>query len=415
MTPINDAFVPPPRIGANDTRHTLMTLRHLAPLFLLILTALPAAAQQVTAHVFWQEGCPYCNRARAALAEIAAQDPALGVNAIELGPSADNNRLFQRVNAALGIDRPAVPLVVIGARHQVGFAGAATTQRYRDMVALCREVPCPDRVADLRAGAQAPVPPPADTAAPPLPETVTLPLVGEITLDRLSLPALTVVLAGVDGFNPCAMWVLALLIGLLLGVEDRRRMWTLGAVFLLATGAMYFAVMAAWLNVVLWIGAAGWLRLAIGALALAAGVYYLREYWTNPEGVCRVTPGQQRRRIRDRLDALVNRPGLALAALGVAALAVVVNLVELLCSAGVPAVYTQVLAMHDLPAGAHYGYLALYLGVFLLDDTAIFVTAMVTLRAVAATGRFSRISHLVGGVVLLALGAVMVLRPDLLG
>jgi hypothetical protein len=87
----------------------------------------------------------------------------------------------------------------------------------------------------------------------------------------------------------------------------------------------------------------------------------------------------------------------------------------LVCSAGVPAVYTQILAMHDLSPLAHYGYLSLYIAVFLLDDILIFVIAMVTLRSVVATGRFSRISHLIGGCVLLALGAVLVLRPDLLG
>ena len=100
---------------------------------------------------------------------------------------------------------------------------------------------------------------------------------------------------------------------------------------------------------------------------------------------------------------------------GVAALAVAVNLVELACSAGLPAIYTQTLAMHDLPMGAYHGYLLLYLAIFLLDDTMIFVGAMVTLRAAAGTGRYARLSHLVGGLVLLALGAVMILRPDLLG
>ena len=99
----------------------------------------------------------------------------------------------------------------------------------------------------------------------------------------------------------------------------------------------------------------------------------------------------------------------------VAALAIAVNLVELACSAGLPAIYTQMLAMHDLPRAGYYGFLLLYISVFLLDDTAIFVVAMVTLRAATGTGRYARISHLVGGVVLLALGTVMVLRPDLLG
>jgi hypothetical protein len=244
---------------------------------------------------------------------------------------------------------------------------------------------------------------------------ITLPVFGDVALESLSLPALTVVLAAVDGFNPCAMWVLALLIGLLLGVEDSRRMWMLGAVFLLATGVMYFAVMAAWLNVVLWLGAVGWIRFAIGALAIGAGVYYLREYWTNPEAVCKVTGAGRKQRFSAAFRAMVDQPSLVLAALGVAVLAVAVNLVELACSAGLPAIYTQALAMHDLPTARYYLYILAYLVIFLFDDTLLFVVAMITLRAAVTTGRYARLSHLVGGVVLLALGAVMVLRPELLG
>ena len=110
----------------------------------------------------------------------------------------------------------------------------------------------------------------------------------------------------------------------------------------------------------------------------------------------------------------MEQPNLAIAGLGIAGLAIAVNLIELACSAGIPAVYTQMLAMQDLQPMAVTGYLVLYIGVFLLDDTAIFVTAMVTLRAVSGSARISRLSHLVGGIVLIALGAIMLLRPDLL-
>ncbi|MGC9370232.1 MAG: glutaredoxin family protein [Paracoccaceae bacterium] len=389
-----------------------MRLLHLAGLLLLLLGVLrPGLAQEVTAHVFWQEGCPYCQGAKTALNRLQRTDPELRIDLLELGPSDEVNALFRAAARALGIRTPAVPLVVIGSAHELGFSQSSSPERYAEMIARCRAAPCRDLVAELRAD-RAPPEPVGGAAAP---DSVTLPLLGEVGLRGLSLPVLTVVLGGVDGFNPCAMWVLALLIGLLLGVQDSRRMWVLGLVFLGATGAMYFAVMAAWLNVVLWLGAVTWLRLAIGALAIGAGGYYLREFWTNPEGVCRITPGGQRRRIRDAFSRMVAQPSLPVAALGVAALAVAVNLVELVCSAGVPAVYTQILSMHDLPKAAYYGYLALYLAVFLLDDAAIFVIAMLTLRAVAATGRYARVSHLIGGVVLLALGAVMVLRPDLLG
>jgi len=312
-----------------------------------------------------------------------------------------------------------VPLVVIGERYVIGFSSAAQTPAvYEGMIARCRNAGCTDLVAEARrlsdiAAGRTGTMPEAAPAGPP--NAVSVPWFGEIALADLSLPVLTVVLAGIDGFNPCAMWVLVLLIGLFVGVVDSRRMWTLGLVFLVATGAMYFAIMAAWLNVVLWLGAVAWLRIAIGLLAIGAGIYYLREYWTNPEGFCRITAGGRRRHFTDAFRRMVEQPSLVLAALGIAALAIIVNLVELACSAGVSAVYTQILAMYDLPLASYYAYLGLYLLVFLLDDAAVFVTAMVTLRSAILTGRYTRGAHLIGGAVLLALGWVMLLRPDWLG
>lgn len=397
------------------SRSLIAILALLAALFLAVA---PARAE-MTAHVFWQVGCPYCEGARELLREMAAEHPDLVIDEIELGPDPAAIALFERAVTAFGVETPAVPLVIVGDRHALGFAGPTRTRPlYQAMIDACRAGPCPDRLGALRTAAADPPPPDAgggDAAAGLLPETISLPLLGDIDPAHLSLPLLTVALAAVDGFNPCAMWVLALLIGLLLGVSDSRRMWLLGAVFLLATGAMYLAVMAAWLNVVLWLGAVAWLRLAIGILAVGAGGFYLREYWTNPEGLCKVTPGAQKRTIRDAFRRVVEQPSLLLAALGVAGLAIVVNLVELVCSAGVPAVFTQVLAMQEIPAVAHYGYLLLYIAVFLFDDAALLIGALVTLRAAAATGRYTRLSHLLGGIVLIALGAVMILRPDLLG
>lgn len=388
--------------------------RSLALLWLLLLGSW-AAAQEVTVHLFWQEGCPYCSQATAAITRMAKADPELSLERIELGVSSENASLFRSVVAQLGIERPAVPLVVIGSQYLLGFASGRSEVGYRGMIEACRKGPCVDLVKSVKAGAQTGSADRAKIVHATKAGTVTLPFLGEVALSELSLPVLTLFLAVIDGFNPCAMWVLALLIGMLLGVEDSRRMWILGLVFLGATGVMYFAVLAAWLNVVLWIGAVTWMRFAIGALAIAAGLYYLREYWTNPDGLCKITNVERKRSVAASFQQIVEEPSLLLASLSIAVLAISVNLIELVCSAGVPAVYTQVLAMHDLSSLVHYAYLAVYIAVFLLDDALIFVIAMVTLRSVAATSRFSRLSHLIGGAVLLMLGAVMVLRPDLLG
>jgi len=229
-----------------------------------ILSATPARADpsRIVAHVFWQAGCPHCANAKETLGMIAALAPDVAVEEIELGASPENDALFLKMVALLEMERPAVPVVVIGERHIIGHAGGGIARKqYTALIERCRNRGCVDLVgqvrllseaaagrikldpATLRAeiGPTAEAPADGPTAEPGLPPSVRLPVFGEIVLTDLSLPLLTVVLAGIDGFNPCAMWVLVLLIGLLAGVADARRMWTLGLVFLAATGVMYFA------------------------------------------------------------------------------------------------------------------------------------------------------------------------------
>jgi hypothetical protein len=133
---------------------------------------------------------------------------------------------------------------------------------------------------------------------------------------------------------------------------------------------------------------------------------------TNPDAACPVTPPGQRERVMTRLKSTVSERSFVLAVLGLVVLAVGVNLIELLCSAGIPAVYTQVLALSDLPPIEYYSYLALYISVFLLDDVIVFITAMVTLRAAGLAANYSRYSHLIGGVVLAAIGILLLFKPD---
>jgi hypothetical protein len=170
--------------------------------------------------------------------------------------------------------------------------------------------------------------------------------------------------------------------------------------------------MAAWLNFLLFIGAVIWMRAAVGLVALGGGFYYLREYFQNPDAACKVTAPEARRRVFESLRKLATESRFLLALAGIVALAFAVNLVELICSAGIPAVYTQVLALSNLPAWQYYAYLSLYILVFMLDDLFVFVVAMKTLQITGATTTYVRYSHLAGGVVLLAVGALLLLRPE---
>jgi hypothetical protein len=155
-----------------------------------------------------------------------------------------------------------------------------------------------------------------------------------------------------------------------------------------------------------------WIRVAIALVALGGGAFYLREFVLNSEAVCKAGRPERRHRIMDGLRSAVRERELILAVSGVVVLAIAVNLIELICSAGIPAVYTQVLSLTPMPAWQYYLYLLIYIAVFLLDDLIVFATAMVTLQAGGLTAKYSRYAHLVGGIILCALGALLLLQPE---
>jgi glutaredoxin-related protein len=388
----------------------------LAALVLALAAPLGRAADSavVDVYLFWALGCPHCDRATAFLDRLEQAEPRVRVHRLEITRDARNRQAFLRLVDRHRVTDPGVPFVVIGDRAVEGYLDDASTGvELRTLVRDCLASACPDTVAQLLAGREAgPAAADASARTRTLPESVRLPLFGEVHLRNLSLPALTVALGAVDGFNPCAMWTLVFLIGLLVGMPDRTRRWTLGVAFVAASALVYYLIMAAWLNALLLLGMVVWIRVAIGLVALAAGFYYLREFVLNKEAVCEVTRPEERRRVFEGLRALASERRFAVALVGIVLLAFAVNVVELLCSAGIPAIYTQVLAMSALPRWQYHAYLALYILVFMLDDLVVFFTAMATLEVAGATGQYARYGHLVGGGVLLAVGALMLLRPE---
>ena len=410
-------------------------LRRIALCFVVLIglpTALLAALDKnvsdgqqksLVAYVFWQEGCPHCAKARAELATLMNSRSLLEVRSIKLGHNAGADVLYAKTLSFFGYEQAAVPLVVIGGQSFLGFqAGGHSATLYQGAVEQCLDGICRDIVAELSTTAsesddssQSKVNVPTTETSPGLlPDIIHVPLIGPVRPADLSLPVLTVLLAAIDGFNPCAMWVLVFLIGLLLGLEDERRMWVLGGAFLVATAAMYFAVMAVWLNLVLFLGVVIWVRVAIAILAIGGGFFFLLEYWTKPDAACRITNSNRRQKIMNAFRSVVNNNRLLLSVAGMIILAIMVNFIELLCSAGIPAVYTQVLALNDLSLTSYYTHIGLYIAVFMIDDIAIFATAMIALRVTGLTSKYARYSHLIGGVILLVIGAVMLLRPELL-
>lgn len=208
------------------------------------------------------------------------------------------------------------------------------------------------------------------------------------------------------------MWVLLFLLSLLVRLRDRRRMALIAGTFVLVSGAVYFAFMAAWLNLFLAVGLTPLVRGALAVLALVIGAVNVKDFFAFGRGLSLSIPESAKPGLYARMRRVVQAPSLTLSLLSVTALALLVNLVELLCTAGLPALYTSVLAQHALDASAHYGYLLLYIAGYIADDALMVGTAVLALGSGKLTERGGRVLKLISGFVMLALGLVMLFRPD---
>lgn len=378
--------------------------------FLLLLSFInPTSAQEkkVTIYFFWSKDCSHCLQEKSFLNQLAQKKPLVEVKSFELS-NPENIKLLQKASKVFNVSVQSIPFTVIANQHFAGYVNDQTTgKQIEQAVEKAQQDNSPDVLKELLV-----TPTPSVTEA--LPEIINLPILGQVRTKDVSLPALTIIIGLLDGFNPCAMWALLFLISLLLGMKDRTRMWILGTAFIVTSAFVYFLFMAAWLNLFLFLGFIAWIRMTIGLIALGAGAYNLREYWVNKDAVCKVTQGEKKQAIFARLKKVTQKKDFLVALGGIILLAFAVNLIELICSAGLPAVYTQVLTLSHLPTWQYYSYLLLYIFFFMLDDLFVFFVAMTTLRAMGIEGKYARFSRLIGGLVMLTIGLLMLFKPELL-
>jgi len=385
---------------------------------LIVLAAVPLffasetvfAQPDINVYFFNGEGCPHCAAEQAFLESIGADYPNLKIHDYEVYYNNENQALFIEVAKQLNVDTGAIPFTVIGEEYFIGFFGQVENSM-REKIEECSVSFCPSPVDGIISGGNA-----NSQQGKPLdiPEKISFPFLGEVNTKNFSLPFLTFLFGALDGFNPCAMWILIFLISLILGMKDRKRMWVLGVAFLVASAAAYYVFMAAWLNLILFIGFIAWIRILIGFVALGGGAYSLRDYFKNKEAVCEVGDVEKKEKIIERLKEVIKKEKFLLALIGVIAIAFAVNLLELVCSAGLPVIYTQILTMNDLVGFQYYLYLLLYVFFFMLDDLIVFSAAMLASKAFKANSKYSRFSRLAGGIIMLIIGLLMILKPELL-
>lgn len=347
--------------------------------------AAPASnTDQSALQVFVRDSCPHCARAKSFLPALSIRHPGLRIIVREVDHDQQAREDLVSYSRNAGIWPPGVPSFVYGDGIVVGFDNPADTAA--KLEALFR--------ADAR----------TDTV-------VQSPLFGSISVARMGLPMFTLALGLLDGFNPCAMWVLLFLLSMLVHLHDRKRMALIAGTFVLVSGAIYYAFMAAWLNLFLWVGVTTPIRWTLATVALAVGAANVADFRRSSDTFTLAIPAAAKPGIYARIRSILAADSLLPSLAGIVVLAIAVNFIELLCTAGLPAIYTAVLTEHDLPAYARYGYLGLYIVGYLADDTLMVTLAVIALSSRKLTTNAGRWLKLISGAVMLALGAILFLRP----
>lgn len=241
-----------------------------------------------------------------------------------------------------------------------------------------------------------------------------LPLVGEVDASAMSLPALTVILAGMDSFNPCAFFVLFFLLSLLIHSGSRARMLLIGGSFIFMSGVVYFLFMSAWLNIFLILGTRAIITVAAGLVAVLVSIINIKDFFLFKKGVSLTISDEAKSKLLDRMRRLLKSTSVFSALAATLVLAAAANSYELLCTAGFPMVYTRALTLKNLSTPQYYTYIGLYNVVYVIPLMAIMAVFVFTLGSRKLTEWQGRELKLLSGLMMLGLGLALLIRPALL-
>lgn len=237
--------------------------------------------------------------------------------------------------------------------------------------------------------------------------------------DRVPFPFFLAIVAIADGFNPCAFAVLFILLSLLTYTRSRRRMAMLGGTFV-GTSAVMYGAMILFLVVfgafllerigTLLFQIFGSVVLVIG---LVNGVAWIRNRSPQLALTAKQTSrfGRKAAHIVERLNLARGPLGTVSALAGTVALAVLVNLIEVGCTAILPVVFVSTLLSRYGPAIAlpHVLWTLLYGILYVLPMILILVNFVFTFRSRRLSERAGRALKGANAVLMLLLGGYLVL------
>lgn len=379
-------------------------------LVLFIPTFVFAKEKEINMYLFYGEECPHCHALLEFLEPYIKENPNVKLYKYEVWHDEKNGKLYSEVHDLLKDNSNSIPYLIIGNTILSGFNEEKTPDTIKNAINFYKHVEYRDKVGIYLGLVE-------DNNNEEIEykeEEIDIPIIGKKNIKDVSIILATIVIGLVDGFNPCAMWILIFLISMLLGLKDKKRRLILGITFLFASALVYFLFLVSWLNLAQFLDKITYVRVAIACIAMIFGTVSIIQFFkslTKDDG-CEVVNTNNRKRIINSIKRIVKEKSFALALLGVVLLAFSVNIIELLCSLGLPVMFSEILTINEVGGAMKIVYSLIYVLFFLIDDIIIFIIAMKTLEIKAISNKYAKYSHLIGGIIMLIIGFLMVYKPE---
>lgn len=365
------------------------------------LTKEEVVKNKINIYFFYGDGCPHCAKEEKLLKILKEKySDVIIIHSYETWGNSKNRDLMIRAKEivnAKGVSQVSVPFTVISDKYFSGYSEYVGNE----LENLIKNYSSEDNLDNN------------DKNNVVNSSIIKIPLVGEISPTETSIIISAILLGFLDGFNPCAMWVLLFIINMLFGLKDKKKMYILGFTFLF-TSALFYFVSILGINILLGVINTNIIRRIIGMVAIIAGAYNLYTYYKerNEEDGCKIVDEDKRKKIITKVKKIKNARNFFLAFIGIVALAISVNMVELACSAGFPAVFGEVLVANDVKGFARILYLLLYVFFYMLDDLVVFTIAVSTLSIAGMTTKYNKIIKLIGGIIMVIMGFLLIFKYE---
>ena len=402
----------------------------------------PAPENPVYIYLFWGDGCPHCAAAKPFLESLPEKYSNVIYQSIEIYNDQDNLQFFSNMAEKYDIEQLGVPTIFVGPHFVQGYS-EELDQQIIDVIIQCSQNGCIDAAEGVdRTIAstinrltnqpstptviiQAATPTPAIAEETQIPTTQTesllqsqsidIPFFGKVDLAPKSAAFSTVLIAFVDGLNPCSLWVLSMLIALTLHTGSRKKVFTIGIIFLSVTAIIYALFIAGLFSILKIANYLGWIQAVVAIVALFFALVNIKDYFWYKEGLSFTIAEDKKSGIFKKMRSVVDASGSFWGLVGATiVLAAGVSLVEFSCTAGFPMVWVNLLNAQNISGPIFVLLLLLYMLIYQLDELVIFFSAVVTLKASRLEEKQGRFLKLVGGMLMLTLSIVMLVNPSLM-